>query len=347
VPVRLSLLPAESPRALSRLFRIASALGILLCALAPSAPAQETSAGTVEEIVANLAAGRVIIAVVKDVILIATLEDPIEVQTRPPIPVQLSSKRAGIILGPVEWFSPSSQQELAQINRELPHLRAREIANTPHLGQTQEGAEATDIEAIGQGLLERLNHVVQDLHERITLPAGEPFVELIVADFQPGYGPEVWQLTYSLKQSPERGDFWDTHVLRPVYLQYWPPEKGQLHTLVEFHYPPGDATPTLLDLLRQNDPRLQRIRTDPKMAEVAQRFLDGQSGKIPSGDATQFLRAALEAIAPPKARETMASIGFETGFDWILQPPPEPERLPSPKEKERPADAPTLRHPSE
>jgi len=330
-----------------RLLRIASTLGVLFCALAPSALAQETSAAAVEEIVANLAAGRVVIAVVKDAIIVATLENPIEVQTRPPTPVQLSSRRAGVILGPVEWFSPSSQQELAQINRELPHLRAREIAHTPHLGQTQEGAEATDIEAVGQGLLERLNEVVQDLHERISLPAGEPFVELIVADFQPGYGPEVWQLTYPLKQSPERGDFWDTHVLRPTYLQFWPPEKGHLHTLVEFHYPSGDASPPLLDLLRQNDPRLQKIRTDPKMAEVAQRFLDGQSGKITAGDATQLLRAVLEAIAPPKARETMCSIGFETGFEWILQPPPEPKRPPSQKEKERPADAPTLRHPSE
>jgi hypothetical protein len=319
-------------------------LGVFLCVLAPRARAQETSAGTVEEIVANLAAGRVVIAVVKDAILIATLEDPIEAQTRPPTPVQLSSKRTGVILGPVEWFSPSSQQELARIDRELPHLRARAIAQTPHIGQSQEGAEAADIEAIGQGLLERLNEVVKDLHERITLPAGEPFVELIVADFLPGYGPEVWQLTYPLKQSPERGDFWDTHVLRPVYLQFWPPEKGQPHSLVEFHYPPSVATPALLDLLRQKDPRLEKIRTDPKMAEVAQRFLDGQSGKILAGDATQFLRAALESIAPPKARETMASIGFETGFEWILQPPPEPKGLTPRKEKERPADAPTLRH---
>lgn len=338
--------PRRPARAFSRLARITWTLGILICVFAPRAVAQETYAAPADEIVANLAAGRVVIAVVKDAILVATLEDPIEVQTRPPIPVQLTSRRAGIILGPVEWFSPSSQQQLAQMNQELPHLRARGISQTPHLGQSQEGTEATDVEAIGQGLLERLNDVVKDLHERITLPAGEPFEELIVADFLPGYGPEVWQLAYQLKQSPERGEFWDTHVMRPVYVQFWPPEKGHPHTLVEFHYPPGDAAPSLLELLRQKDPRLEKLRTsDPKMAEVAERLLDGQSGKIPPGDATQFLRAALESIAPPKARETMASIGFETGFEWILQPPPEPKR--PGQQKERPAGAPSLRHPPE
>lgn len=342
MPAPISLRPAEPSRTVSRLACIAWTLGLLLCTLAPPALAQESSAGPIEEIVANLAAGRVIIAVVKDAILVATLEDPIEVQTRPPTPVELSSRRAGVILGPVEWFSPSSQQEATRIDKELPHLRSQGIAPSPHLAHSQEGDEAADIEAIGQGLLERLNQVVKDLHEPIKLPAGEPFEELIVADFLPGYGPEVWQLTYPLKQSPERGDFWDTHVLRPVYLQFWPPEKGHPHTLVEFQYPPGDSTPALLELLRQKDPRLEKIRSDPKMAEVADRFLDGQSGKILAADATQFLRAALDAIAPPKARETMASIDFETGFEWVLQPPPEPKK-PGPK-KERPGDAPSLRH---
>ncbi len=336
--------PADAGRHISLLIHLAWTLTFLLCVFAARAAAQETYAAPADEIVANLAAGRVVIAVVKDAILVATLEDPIEVQTRPPIPVQLSSRRAGVILGPVEWFSPSSQQDLAQINRELPHLRAQGtgVRGTPHLGQTQEGTEAADIEQIGQGLLERLNEVVKDLHERIPLPPGEPLEQLIVADFLPGYGPEVWQLAYPLKQSPERGDFWDTRVTRPVYLQFWPPEKGHPHTLVEFDYPPGGG-PSVLEMLREKDPRLEKLRTsDPKMGEVAARFLEGQSGKIPAGDATQFLRAALESIAPPKARQTMASIGFETGFEWILPPPPEPKR-PGPQ-KERPAGAPSLRH---
>jgi hypothetical protein len=55
-----------------------------------------------QELVANLAAGRVIIAVVKDAILIATIENPIEADTRPPAPVEIESSRAGILLGPID-----------------------------------------------------------------------------------------------------------------------------------------------------------------------------------------------------------------------------------------------------
>jgi hypothetical protein len=40
----------------------------------------------------------------------------------------------------------------------------------------------------------------------------------------------------------------------------------------------------------------------------------------------------------------MASIGFESGFTWIVQPPNEPK--PALQQKERPADAPTLIKPS-
>ncbi len=125
----------------------------------------------------------------------------------------------------------------------------------------------------------------------------------------------------------QRLDYYDTHVSHPAYLQFWPPEKGQPHTLVEFQYPPEKPAPTLLDLLRQKDPRMEKIcASDAKMREVADRFLEGQSGKILAADATQFLRAALAVLAPQDARQTMAVIGVETGFEWILRPPPEPKR---------------------
>jgi hypothetical protein len=97
----------------------------------------------------------------------------------------------------------------------------------------------------------------------------------------------------------------------------------------------------VLELLRNRDPRLEKITSsDPKMAEVANRFLQGESNKIPSVEATQFLRAALDAIAPADAPETMARITEEDGFSWILAPPPEPKSASVPQA--RPADAPTL-----
>src|SRR6202041_3686212 len=117
----------------------------------------------------------------------------------------------------------------------------------------------------------------------------------------------------------QRLDYYDTHTSPPAYFQSWPPEKGQPHTLVEFQYPPENATPTLLDLLRQKDPRIEKIcASDAKMREIADHFLEGQSGKIMAIDATQFLRAALSFLAPPNPRQTMPSISFDTGFEWIL-----------------------------
>jgi hypothetical protein len=308
----------------------------------PSRASLQDQPGTpTEETVANLAAGRVIIAVVKDAILIATVENPIEAETRPPTPVALSSERAGILLGADNWSSPSSKQEIAQLDQELPHLRSHLLPSGPHLQAEQGGGEATDVEAIGQGLLERLNEVAQNLHGKVDLSANEPLAELILVGYLPGYGPDIWTLTYQIEQQEQDSDYLTTRVLRPSYLQFWPPEKGQPRTPLEFSYPSDHAPTTLFELLRQKDPRIEQIiSSDPKMEEVASRFLEGESNKVLAADATQFLRAVLSAIAPPNARETMCSIREETGLEWILSPPPEPQapgHFP-----ERPPGAPSL-----
>ncbi|HEX4076817.1 MAG TPA: hypothetical protein VHX49_15565 [Candidatus Acidoferrales bacterium] len=300
-----------------------------------------------DEVVANLAAGRVVIAVVKDAILVGTVEDPIEAGSHPPIPVPISTDHVGVVLGAVDWLSPSSHQELARLDQELPHLRSHLVTQGPHIAGAGGGGgdEATDIEAVGQGLLERLDQVVPDLHEKLDLPDAEPIAELIVVDYLPSYGPEVWQLSYGFQQEEEDNDYWTTRVQRPGYLQFWPPEKGQPKTLVEFSYPPDSPPPSLLELLRNHDPRLAKVTaSDPKMAAVANRLLQGESNKVNLTDATQFLRAALDAIAPPNARETMASISEEDGFAWILAPPSEPR--PPTAQQDRPAGAPSLATPS-
>jgi len=339
---------------MSRLFRIVCcndphAAGILLTVFAcfgffpPTATAQQVQDVPTEEVVVNFAAGRVVIAVVKDAILIGTIENPIEPETHPPIPVQMNRTRAGILLGAVDWFSPSSQLQLARLDTELPHLHGHFTVSSPHLNQAQTTAEASDIEALGQNLFERMNAVAGDLHGKLDWPPAEPVAQLILADYLQGYGPEVWELSFTLTQEMQRLDYYDTHISHPAYLQSWPPEKGQPHTLMEFQYPPENATPTLLDLLRRKDPRVEKLcASDAKMREVADQFLAGQSGKITAADATQFLRAALTVLAPPNARQTMASIGLDTGFDWILRPPPEAKRATAQAEQERPADAPSL-----
>jgi hypothetical protein len=322
-------------------------LAAMMFALASPAGAQETYEEPSQDIVVDLAAGRVVILVVKDAILIGTVENPIEAETRPPVPVRLGSERVGMLLGAVDWFSPSTQQNLARLDRELPGLRRSQggASSAPHLQGTQGGSEATDIEAIGQGLLERLNGLAKGFHNKISLPADEPLAEVIVADYLAGYGPEVWQLTYSIEQNlTEHEDYWNTRVLRPQYLQFWPPEKKDPKTLVEFDYPPENAPASLLDLLRQKDPRLEAIvSSDAKMAEIADHLLNGESNKILAVDATQFLRAALNVLTPPKARQTMAVIGVESGFQWILQPPVEPVQ--PGQQKEREPGAPSLLNP--
>jgi hypothetical protein len=321
------------------------ALVVTLPACIPPAEAQEQTSPPNEETVASLAAGRVVIAVVKGAILIGTIENPIEADTHPPTPVAIGSERVGVILGAVRWSSPSSQQEFARLDEDLPHLRSREVTRAPQLSIDPTGVEATDLESVGKGLLDRLNEVAQNLHGKVDLPAKEPLAELIVAGYLPSYGPEVWQLAYGMKQQEEEPGYWTTRVLLPNYVQLWPPEKGQPHTLIEFAYPPENAPTTLLELLRQKDSRLEKlISSDPKMAVVARSFLSGESIKLSPADATQFLRAALDAMAPPNVRETMAAINEETGFAWILAPPQE-KRLPV-SLPDRPPDAPSLIHPN-
>ncbi len=284
-----------------------------------------------------------IIAVVKDAIVVATVENPIEPETRPPTPVQMGTGRLGVILGAVEWTAPASHRQIALLDRELPRLHSSLIAQPPRL-QPQAGDEAADVEAIGQALLERLNEAAQGLHAKVDLPADDPLAQLILADYAAGYGPEVWQLSYGMKQEQHESDYWTTRVLRPIYLQFWPPEKGQPRTLVEFAYPPENAPTPLLTLLRQQDPRLQKlILADAQNAQVARHLLQGESNQILAADAVQFLRAALDAVGPPNARETMALIGQETGFAWVLPPPPEPQ---SPNRPARPSPRRPLARPA-
>jgi hypothetical protein len=305
----------------------------------PIARADSDAAAGNDEVVANLAAGRVVIAVVKDAMLVGTLENPIEVQTRPPTPVMLSSERFGVFLGPVDWWSPPSKREIGELNQELPRLHTYAVATPPHLGQSQGGDQPSEIEITGQSLLQRLNDLAQLLHSPLNLPPKEPFAQLVVADYLAGYGPEVWQLSYSIDQEEQEDNFWTSRIEGPTYLQFWPPEKRQPRTLVEFDYPPENAQPSVLQLLQQHDPRVERVvQSDPAMNEVAQHFIDGTSNKVRAAEATQFLRAVLDSVAPPHARETVGVLYPETGFRWILAPPPEKPI----QHEQRPPGAPTL-----
>ena len=303
-----------------------------------------------DEIVADLAAGRVVIAVLKDAIFIGSIENKIEPDTRPPTIVPIGDHRVGIILGAMRWQSPSARVELARLDRELPgvHSHASLAPNAPHLNGGQADKEASDIEDIGNGLLERFDPIVKQIHGQIDL-GDQPLMELVLADYVVGYGPEVWDLQYLLQQTAEQGDYWDSKVTPPQYSQQWPPDKSAPHTLIEMQYPPDKNSPSLHDLLQHGDPRLQPLLSGGEGVMVANQFLDGDTRKIIAADAIPFLRSCLSALASKGEGEEIAVIGMTTGFQWLIPPPSEPkpnaptlQNASTPGEAPRPAGAPTL-----
>jgi hypothetical protein len=291
-----------------------------------------------QEIVANLAAGRVVICVAHDAIILSAIEQKTEPGSHPPLMIPLSERRIAILLGATEWVAPASAQPPVRLDRELPRLLAQVALPRQ---QTRE-FQASDIETIGVVFLERLRAVASQLHHKIDLGAEEPLVALVLVDYLQDYGPEVWELRYRVAQEALRGNFWRTRVLRPSYTQLYPPEKGKPRTLMEVRYPPDEKTPALLDLLKQDDPRLARIRSgDPKMARVADQLIQGESPKAQGADAAALLRAALGAVVEPDAQLVLAVLYEEQGFQWVLAPPELPEKAED--EKPREPGAPTLR----
>ncbi|MGC1687575.1 MAG: hypothetical protein WA734_18255 [Candidatus Acidiferrales bacterium] len=308
----------------------------------------------IEEIVANLAAGRVIVGVFKDGIVIGSIENSIETGSLTPPIVPINSRRAGVLLGASEFVSPSSRQVVANLSLDLPHIRgdAPLSSQQPHLTGAIDIRKAGDLEQIGAGLMIRLNDSASQIHSQLHFSANEPLTELVLADYIPSYGPEVWFITYTIEQEPERGDFWNTRVRRPRYVQFWPPEKKDPRTLIEFDYPADTKVVTLRDMLLTHDPRLDQIRSSsPDMAAVADSILRGDLDKIFVAAGEPYMRAALDAIAQGNHQQ-LAVISFENGFAWVIAPP-KPLKPPAEKSDQddqrpslqRPADAPTLQKP--
>jgi hypothetical protein len=303
--------------------------------LASAVCAQEAG----QEVVANLAAGRVVIYVAKDGIVVAANESRVEADSRPPLFAQLSPKRIAILLGAAEWVRPGTGRPPLRLDVELPRAIGGQIPAGPRLHQEQ----SSDLEPIGLALLEPLRTVVPQLTRKMDLSPEDPFVEMLVVGFEETYGPEVWLLKYRLVQEPLRGDYWKSRVLRPSYTQLYPPEKGQPRTLVEVRYPPEDAGPALLELFQQSDARLMPLRTsNVQVARASEKLARGESNKALLDDAVVFLRASLDAIAQPNTLQIVAVISERRGFEWILAPPAAPQQK-AEDVKPREPGAPTLR----
>ena len=310
---------------------------LLLCALslAGPAPAQE------DEIVANLAGGRVIIHAARDAIIFGAIDHPMEAKSIPPRVAQIGPTHIGIFFGASEWQSPAQPKPI-RLDRNVPDVRI-----TGHQGYERPlGSGETDLEEIGVVFLEKLRPLVSQLHHKIDLKPDEPLLEIVLIGYAPqDYGPEVWLIDYAVEQESVSAtvDFWQTHILRPRFTQLYPPEKHQPKTLVELRFPANLQEVPLAGLIQQNEPGIASLRSsDVKFAKVVEQIEHGQANKSNAQDAADFLRACLPVLAG-KSSFIEAEMGESGGFEWIV-PPEEPvDKQKRAEDKNRPPDAPTLR----
>jgi hypothetical protein len=328
--------------------RLLSLLAAFLSAsfLSASAPAQTTQRE--DEIVANLAGGRIIIQVARDeVIVFAAIDQPIEASSVPPRLLQLDAGHVGIILGATEWQIPAAPAPV-RLDRDF-----QAIPHTPdqHYDPFPEAA-APDLETLGIAFLEKLRPLVSQLHHKLDFSSDEPLFQLIILGFAHDYGPEVWQVEYRIEQQQvaTRGEYWQTRILRPRFTQLYPPEGGKHgpHTLIELRYPAESAAapakknndPPLLALIQGGDPAIARLRSsDPRFAKDLDSIEKGQAQKVLSADAADFLQAALPLISGGH-KFFLGTMEEQHGFEWII-PPDEP--VEKTDEKSRPPSAPSLR----
>jgi hypothetical protein len=293
-----------------------------------------------DEIVANLAGGRVIIHVGSDGIVFAAIDHPLEAKSVPPRVAAIGSSHVGIFFGASEWQVPAQPRPI-RLDRDISEIRP---GNT-HDTYRPPGSGEADLELVGTGFLEKLRPLVSQLHHKIELKPDEPLVEIVLIGYGPqGYGAEVWQIDYRAEQQQvgASSDFWQTHILRPSFNQLYPPEKHQAKTLVEVRFPNTLQEVPLAGLIQQNDPQIARLRSsEAKFNKVAEFIEKGQANKVAMEDAGDFLRAALPFVAG-SAHFVEGEVAETGGFQWIVAPEEPREKAKQGEDKDRPADAPTL-----
>jgi len=309
--------------------------------LSPSRASQQPQAESTSEVVANLAAGRVAVLVCRDGVVVATAESRVEPDTLPPVIVPVSAFRVAVLLGPVEWIWPGSGRTPLRLDAALRQAGQTAALFKPHNVENT----ATDIETLGLAFLEPLRNAAGEIHSPLHMERKELFTEVLLAGYIPEYGAEIWSLRYRVEQHILRGDFYQTVVHRPEYIQLYPPEKGQPRVLVETHYPPEDATePTLMEQLRSGEIRLAALRrADERLGRVADLLEKGEGQKVWFVDGLEFLRAAMQAVSPQGRRQMIATVRQDKGVEWVVGEQMSAPAIPG--EKREPA-APTLyKHP--
>ena len=311
---------------------------MILMILAVSAARLSLAQDREDEIIANLAGGRVIVHVAREVIIFGVIDQPVERNSIPPRVMNLDSTHIGVLFGAAEWRIPADPKPI-RMDHDLPRIGARD----PHY-QSAPGEAEADLETIGVAFLEKLRPLVAQLHHKLDFVPDDPIFQLVIIGYGANsYGPEVWVVEYRMEQEliSTRGEYWQTRILRPRFTQLYPPEKHAPRTLVESRYPAGTKGPTLAELIQGNDPRVMPLASgDPRFAKVLENIHGGQAQKAAAADSADFMRAVLPAIAGniPFSLGTLSERG---GFEWIV-PPAEPVEKVK-EDKNRPPDAPSLR----
>lgn len=312
--------------------------GIFLCAVAVQSSAQ----GREDEIVANLAAGRVIVHVTNDGIAFAAIEQSAEPDSIAPRVVSVDSTHIGVLLGATEWQIPAGSKPI-RVESKLPRAGSRgDAMGRPDAPGGRLQDENSDLELIGISYLEALRALASQLHQKIELGTEEPLLQIVVIGYAPGgYGPEVWLYEYRVVQEAVRGEYYQTRVLRPRTMQLYPPEKHEPRTLLEVRYASDTEGPSLRERIQRNDPVIARItNAEPKFRRVIEKIQAGKANGANFTDAADFLRAAVVPLAG-KARFFVGTLREDRGLDWLV-PPEEPVQK-AKEDKDRPPDAPTLR----
>jgi hypothetical protein len=303
------------------LLSLAAVLAVCAPAVVPAAKAAPQV--SVVNLAVRQAAGRVVFCVTKDAILIAAVDDggaavlPGGATLRLPAIAPLGAGRMAVVLGATDWTRDDAR-EPTLLDEELPALARRAINSTARadpLDQT-----ANDLEAIGVTVLEFIRPFVNDIHYKLDLAEDESFIEVLLAGYTEGYGPEIWDLRYRVQQRNLGSDYWDTRPMRPSYHQLYPPEKGQPRTFIEAQHP---AKLEPLDLARaaQSDPAVASIRSaSSDIDEAVRAILNGESDKAGARPTADFLRLAIPAVAGAQARMAVAAIDQQYRFQWVLAP---------------------------
>lgn len=295
-----------------------------------------------DEIIANLAGGRVLVHVAKDGnIVFAAIDQPVEAGGVPPRVVELDSTHVGVLLGASEWRIPADPKPV-RLDRNFQRVAAPDPKYQVDVTEAE-----PDLETIGIAFLEKLRPLVTQLHHKIDFPADEPLFELVLIGYAPkGYGPEVWTVEYRVQQQQivTRGEYWQTRLLRPRFTQLYPPEKHAARIIVETRYPADLEGPTLMGLIQGSDPVITKLEgSEPRFAKVIQAVDKGEAQKAPAADAADFMRAVLPLIAGD-SRFIMGKMEEQRGFEWVV-PPEEPieKAKKEDEDKNRPPEAPSLR----